>query len=160
MALPILKRVTERLHEAAALIDGDGGPSIGPLVDLLFAHDSTIFPFVALLDILDLGTEPQSSRAGHLCPFSSRATIALRRSGTIAITYNGVKVIILLVGWLLVVVGGWLVVGSLFRYHSNPTATSSTISTISVPSVHAVVLAIEPPLALPLPLPLSLCPQR
>ena len=86
VALPILRRVTQRLHEAAAPDES------GPLVDLLFAHDSTIFPFVALLDVLDLGTDPQSSRAGHLCPFSSRATIALRRSGTIAITYNGVKV--------------------------------------------------------------------
>lgn len=62
------------------------------MVELFFAHDSTLLPLVALLDVLELGTEPLDSRAARHCPFSSRLVLEMWGCGTLVLRYNGLPV--------------------------------------------------------------------
>jgi len=56
--------------------------------DLYFSHDSALLPLVALMDLLDLGTNPYTAQAARLCPFSARLVVEAYRCGAILVEYN------------------------------------------------------------------------
>lgn len=87
---PLLRRITEGLEAAVRTHAQDPN---SPHVDLYFAHDSTLLPLVALMDLLDLGEQASGSGAASVCPFSSRLVVeAYGGGGPVAVHYNDMLV--------------------------------------------------------------------
>jgi len=86
MFADLMKKITADMKEGVRRVEKDG---VGPIVDLIFAHDSSVFPMVAMLELLDLGDDPASSQAALHCPFASRISIEVASCGAILVHYNG-----------------------------------------------------------------------
>ncbi|CAM9215493.1 unnamed protein product [Discosporangium mesarthrocarpum] len=90
---PLLRHITDGMtqvqHRHVEAARGDNSKS---KVELFFGHDSTVLPLAALMELFDLGTDPQKSQASRLCPFSSRLVVEMFHCGKILVHYNGLVV--------------------------------------------------------------------